>query len=112
MKYGFIQDHAQRWPVKTLCRLLGVQRSAYYDWRDQPQQVIGEEELALRRRMKSLFKASRESLGSRMLTRNLRNEGFDVGRTRVRNLMKKLGLVVKQKRKYKVTTDSNHNTQR
>jgi len=35
MKYGFIRTHAERWPVVHLGRLLGVQRSAYYDWRDQ-----------------------------------------------------------------------------
>lgn len=58
--------------------------------------------------MRELFKASRGSLGSRTLAKNLRHEGFDVGRTRVRKLMKKLGLVVKQKRKFKVTTDSKH----
>jgi len=57
--------------------------------------------------MKALFETSRESLGSRTLMNNLRQEGFEVGRTRVRNLMKKQGLVVRQKRKYKVTTDGN-----
>lgn len=108
MKYAFIRDHADRWPVWHLCRLLEVPRSAYYDWRDRPHRVMPAEEVALRRRMKALFKASRESLGSRTLTRNLRQEGFDVGRTRVRSLMKKLGLRVKTKRKYQVTTDSKH----
>ena len=49
MKYGFIRKHAQRWPVVHQRRLLGVQRSAYYDWRDQPCKVIPPEELALRR---------------------------------------------------------------
>ena len=33
MKYGFIQDHEGSWPVVHLCRLLEVQRSAYYGWR-------------------------------------------------------------------------------
>ena len=108
MKYAFIRDHADRWPVRHLCRLLGVQRSAYYDWRDRPERIIPAEELALRRRMKTLFNASRGSLGSRMLTKNLRQEGFEVGRTRVRKLMKKLGLTVKAKRKFRVTTDSRH----
>ena len=65
MKYGFIREHAKRWPVVHQCRLLGVQRSAYYDWRDQPFKVILPEELTLRRRMKELFRASRDSLGSR-----------------------------------------------
>jgi len=58
--------------------------------------------------MKALFSDSRGSLGSRTLMKNLRQEGFEVGRTRVRNLMKNMGLTVRQKRKYKVTTDSKH----
>lgn len=108
MKYAFIHDHANHWPVYHQCRLLGVQRSAYYDWRDQPCKVIPPVELALRRRMKALFNASRESLGSRMMMKKLRDEGFEIGRDRTRRLMKVLRLQVKQKRKYKVTTDSKH----
>ena len=108
MKYDFIRTHANDFPVKLLCRQLGVQRSAYYDWRVQPGKVIAPEELALRRRMKELFAASRGSLGSRMMRQNLRQEGFEIGRDKTRRLMKSLKLKVKQKRKYKVTTDSNH----
>ena len=108
MKYGFIRDHAGSWPVIHLCRLLGVQRSAYYDWRDKPCKVIPPEELALRRRMRELFRASRNSLGSRTLMKNLRDEDFQIGRGRTRRLMKVLNLKVKQKRKYKATTDSKH----
>ena len=105
MKYGFIRNHAGRWPVVHLCRLLGVQRSAYYDWRDRPGKVIPPQELALWRRMKALFRASRDSLGSRTMMKNLREEDFVIGRDRTRRLMKALNLKVKQKRKYKATTD-------
>ncbi len=108
MKYGFIRDHERSWPVVHLCRLLEVQRSAYYDWRDRPGKVIAPEELALRRRMKALFAASRGSLGSRTMMKNLNQEGFEIGRERTRRLMKQLQLKVRQKRKYKVTTDSQH----
>ena len=108
VKYDFIGTHANDFPVKLLCRQLGVQRSAYYDWRAQPGKLIAPEELALRRRMKELFAASRGSLGSRMMMKNLRQEGFEIGRDKTRRLMKSLQLKVKQKRKFKVTTDSNH----
>ena len=87
MKYGFIRDYAGRWPVVHLCRLLGFQRSAYYDWQGRPCKIIPPEELALRWRMKALFSASRDSLGSRTLMRNLREEGFEIGRNRTRRLM-------------------------
>ena len=58
MKYAFIRGHAARWPAVHLCRLLGVPRSAYYDWRQGSGQVIPPAELALRQRMKALFRAS------------------------------------------------------
>ena len=43
-----------------------------------------------------------------MMMKNLRQEGFEIGRDKTRRLMKSLQLKVKQKRKFKVTTDSNH----
>ena len=58
--------------------------------------------------MKALFRASRESLGSRTLARKLREEGFEIGRDRTRRLMKALHLRVKPKRKHKATTGSKH----
>jgi len=70
VKYGFIQQHEGDWPVVHLCRLLGVQRSAYYDWRDKPNKVIPEEALLLRQKMKELFVKSRSSLGSRTMMNN------------------------------------------
>ena len=107
-KYGFIGRHAGRYRVTMRCRVLGVQRSAYYAWRGQPGTVIAPQELALRGRMTALFAASRGSLGSRMLMHNLNQEGFQMGRERRRGLMQTLHLKVRHKRKYKVTTDSKH----
>jgi len=81
-----------------------VGKSAYYDWLKRPAKVISPDELHLRRGMKQFFEQSRESLGSREMTKKLREEGFDIGRERVRTLMRKLGLVVRQRVAYKVTT--------
>ena len=108
MKYAFIQQQATRYPVTLLCRVIGVKRSPYYDWKARGCKVIGPQELLLRRRMKALFAESRQSLGSRRMSKKLREEGIDVGRYRARRMMKTMCLVVKTKRKYKVTTDSKH----
>jgi transposase InsO family protein len=40
--------------------------------------------------------------------KQLRKEGFEIGRYRVRKLMKKLGLKVKRKKRFVLTTDSQH----
>ena len=94
--------------MNMLCRAMGVSRSAYYDWRKKPATVITAEELHLYRRAKALFKASRESLGSRELSKKLREEGFQTGRYRTRTIMRKLNLKVTQRVAYKVTTKRKH----
>ena len=87
-----------------LCRVMQVSTSAFYDWKRRPDELISAETLSLYRRMKVLFEASRNSLGSREMMKKLRKEGYRIGRYKVRNLMKKLGLIVTQRVAYKVTT--------
>ena len=99
---------ANEYPVALLGRVLQVTKSAYYDWKQRGATVVGAEAFMLCSRMKALFTKSRESLGSRGMVRQLRKEGHVIGRYRVRRLMKRLGLTVKSKRKYRVTTQSKH----
>ena len=91
-----------------LCRVMQVSHSAYYAWLKRPAKVITADELNLYRRMKALFQASRSSLGSRELTKKLREEGFTIGRYRTRTLMRKLNLKVRQRTQYRVTTQRKH----
>lgn len=94
--------------MRRLCGIMQVSPSAYYAWRKRPGQLISAETLHLHRRMKALFKQSRDSLGSREMMKKLREEGFQIGRYKVRNLMKKLNLIVTQRVAYKVTTKRKH----
>ena len=91
-----------------LCRVMKVGKSAYYEWVKQPAKRITVHELHLYRRMKRLFKKSRQSLGGREMMKKLRKEGYTIGRYRVPKLMQKLNLVVTQRLAYKVTTNRRH----
>jgi len=51
---------------------------------------------------------TRASYGSRRMSRQLLSDGYPVGRFRARSLMKKAGVSVNQRKKFKKTTDSNH----
>lgn len=84
---------------------MGVSNSAFYGWRNRLATIITAGELQLCRRAEALFKASRDSLGSRILSKMLREEGFQVGRYRIRSIRRKLGLKVQQRAAYKVTTN-------
>lgn len=91
-----------------LCRVMQVSTSAYYDWCARGAEIIDSETWQLCQRMKSLFVESRQSLGSRQMSKQLCKEGFEIGRYRARTLMKKLGFEVKRKKRFVLTTDSKH----
>ena len=36
MRYDFVERHRGRWPVRLMCRVLGISPGGYYDWRGRP----------------------------------------------------------------------------
>jgi len=85
-----------------------VSKSAFYDWSKRPGKVFGAQEHTPRRWMKELFRQSRSSLGSRKMMKALRMGGVEIGRYRVRRLMKCMNLKVTQRVACKVTTKRKH----
>jgi putative transposase len=83
-------------------------RSSWYHQSKRKEKVYTQEELRLHRRIKELFNASRESLGSRQLVKRLALDDITVSRTRVRKIMKIYKLRVIQRVAYKVTTKRKH----
>lgn len=83
--------------------------SSYYRWPKYPVGKRQREDLALSEDIKRIFKKSRSTYGSPRMQRALRKEGKRHGKKRLGRLMKKLKLVPKAARRFKVTTDSNHN---
>ena len=59
-------------------------------------------------RVRQIHSESRGSYGSRRMSGQLREDGYNVGRYRAGNLMNKAGVSVKHRKKFKRTTDSNH----
>jgi putative transposase len=58
--------------------------------------------------IRAAHKRTRESYGSRRLQVELAAEGFVAGRDRIARLRHEMDIICKQKRKFRVTTDSNH----
>jgi len=96
------------YPVPLVSQLLGVSASGYYAWQDRPLSQRGRDELRLELEIKAAHKRTRQTYGSERLQHDLAQHGVQAGICRIKRLRKKLGLRCKQKRKFKVTTDSKH----
>ena len=101
---------SKSYPVRVLCRVMQVGKSAYYSWlkRPMPDPAYVAAKLRLHATIKQFFDESRASLGNRMMVKKLRKEGFKIGRYKVRSVMKKLGLFAQQRRAYRTTTKRRH----
>lgn len=104
----FIQVQQKVYPVTLLCAVMCVQRSGYYRYVKQLKQPTVTIELKLLVEVKALDKLSRSSYGSRQMAKNLQAKGYEVGRYQARTLMRKAGVECKQRRRYRVTTQSRH----
>jgi len=62
----------------------------------------------LSQEIQQIYQDSRQTYGSPRIHAALVAKGFQVGRQRVVRLMKKLGIFARRKRKFKATTDSEH----
>jgi len=97
--------------IRTMCKVLQVSRSSYYDYSQRPPSPHDIEDDRIRPQVKTAFKKGRENYGTRRIKIELKKENTIVSRRRIGRLMQEEDLQVKTKRKFKVTTDSNHNKQ-
>ncbi len=88
MKYRFIADHSDRFPVRTMCRLLRASSSGYYDWRFRPLSVRAIEDRRLLPLVRSSYAASGGVYGYRRVHLDLRELGESCGKHRVARIMK------------------------
>jgi len=104
MKFSWIDELRSRHPVQRLCALLGVSASGYYAWRSRPQSDHGRDDRRLRVEIRAVFKASRETYGTRRIQDELHDQGVLCSRHRIARLMRESGLQAKKARQFRVTT--------
>lgn len=109
MKFAFIREKQVAFPVATMCRVLGVSTSGYYDWLKAPESTRAKQDAALAAKIAQTHERSRKRYGSPRVHAELRAEGVRVGRKRVARFMRSKGLAARRKRRYSRTTDSKHN---
>ncbi len=93
-KYRFIASEQANFAVRTLCRVCGVSRSAYYSWAakgDGPTAAMMEE-AQLANLIWDIFTASKGRYGSPRVCAELWRQGVKVNHKTVESLMAALGL--------------------
>jgi putative transposase len=93
-----------------MCKVLNLARSSYYAWCKRKTSPRTQENEILSDQIKQIHQTSRQSYGSPRIHAALVAKGFQVGRKRVVRLMSKLGIGARPKRKFKATTDSEHDS--
>ncbi len=92
-----------------MCTCMKVSKNAYYHWlKTKDKETIVTPKATLKERIKVVFEASREIYGSQRIQKKLTQEGLYYSRSYIGLLMKEMGLRSVLKRKFVVTTDSNH----
>ena len=109
MKYEFIYEHHQEFGIERMCQVFDVSQSGYYSWRNRPnsKRKLSNEELTSKIHME--FNKHKGRYGSPRITESLKKQGIQCSKNRVARIMRLEGLKAKQKRRFKKTTDSNHN---
>jgi putative transposase len=102
--YAFIEEHEPKFPVRILCRRLGVSPSAYYRWKADPVSPRREANQRLLDRIRMIYEMNRGVYGSPRILRELRDLGESCGRNRVARLMREHEIRAKTSRRFRVTT--------
>jgi len=104
--FEFIRAEKANYPVRLMCRVIGVSSSGFYSWlKDGSKREVKDRELL--GIIKKVFGEFRETYGSPRIYDELKERDVSCGKARVERLMRENGLTPPRKQKYRVTTKSN-----
>jgi len=92
VKYRFINDHRDEHAVRTMCRVLRVSSSGFYDWLSRPLSSHAIEDRRLLPLIRASYTASGGVYGARRVFQDLREIGETCGKHRVERIMKVNGI--------------------
>lgn len=105
-----MREHDRQYAISVMSRVLKVSRSGYYDWlyRKPSLRVQNDERLAVE--IKAAHIRTRETYGNERLRDELRDANVLISLYKLRKLRKALGIKCKQPKRFRTTTNSDHNT--
>lgn len=85
MKYAWIkaQQNQHAFNVNAMCEMLGVTRSGYYAWKNNPQSARDKEDIRLGGLIKKSFAEGRNTYGRKRIQDDLKDWGEKVSKRRI-----------------------------
>ena len=108
MIFRFIDAHRDRWPVRLLCDALDVSAAGYHAWRGRPASARQQEQGVLLVQIRAIHAEFKARYGSPRVQAELAARGHDCCVNTVAKLMREGGIRAKTARKFRCTTDSDH----
>ncbi len=108
MRCQWIKKHRRRYPLVLMCRVLQVSTSGFYDWTKRAPSAQQQRREKLSQAACRSYFDSHRIYGYRKVWEDLIEQNIACCRETVRRVLRDLGLFSRTKRKFVVTTDSNH----
>ena len=99
MRFAFIAVEKACFPVRALCRVLGVSRAGFYAWQERAPSPHAQTDEHLGLEIAAIHAESRQRYGSPRIHAELRARGCRIGRKRVARLMRVRGLAARRRRR-------------
>lgn len=104
-----MQKHCLSYSIQRMAKLFEVSLSGYYDWLKRDISPREQHKNRCELLVKSAHLDTKESYGHERLHQHLTNHGHDISLYMVRQIKQEHGIYCKRHKRFKVTTDSNHN---
>ena len=105
MKYAFVAAHRPQFRIASMCRVLKVSRSGYYEWRSRAPSAHALADQALLPKIRHLHVASKEAYGAVKTWKVLNQQGVSCGKHRVARLRRDAGIEALRKRRFRITVE-------
>ena len=110
MRFALVDAEKANYPVKVLCEVLGVSRSGFYAWKQRSPSARTTRRAHLAVEIAAVYEKNKRRYGTPRIHRALRKKGERVSRKTVERVMREDGIVARQKRRFRRTTDSKHSS--
>jgi putative transposase len=105
VKYAWIKEHSDSFPVKAMCRAFQVSTSGYYDWRVCKPSPRAERHERIKQSVEQVFVESHGNYGSVKIAKELQRSDLESAcRNTVAAAMQELGLKSRVSRTFTPTT--------